>query len=243
MLFKPMSLALTTICTLCVCIGTSLLAHEENKQSAVRNVSAEEESAIQEKRLALIPPEVVSQMAAQYSAARYYYDDAQDLHRIHSHGYHSLNSLTGPGDYAKLEDGSIWLVHPYQRSIIKGWAQDHSIFIKPDISCLSVYRYVFHNYTANQVVKVNYAEAHPPVYANTVHVIAGIDSNANMIYLEDGSSWYMNPNDGTFKNWWIGDRMIVGVNNHWRTAFYPHILINASIKSTPYCEARAGATY
>lgn len=229
MITRNMRALLMGLCGLLLC--TAVQANEV-RPAGEGDVQTEEE------RIALMPQDLLEQIEMTSLTRQMYYDDSQYLQRIHPYAFYSVSALKGPGDYAKLQDGSVWHVHPYYRSIIKSWAQDQVIFIKPDASCFSMYRYVLHNRATNEIAKVNYVEAQDPLYMATVYLVSGIDSSRNIVYLNDGTAFQMNPYNSSFKKWWIGDRIIVGVNNKWREAAYPHVLINASIDKAPYCEAK-----
>lgn len=268
MMIRNMKTMLMGLCTLIICatlqanettpagveemriekIDESFIPQDSMEQAgevatcaAICNVirpAGEDDFKIEEERIGLIPEELLQQMENVSFARQMYYDDSYYLSRIHPYAFYSVSALKGPGDYAKLQDGTVWHVHPYYRSIIKSWAQDQVIFIKPDAACFSSYRYVLYNRATNEIVKVNYIEAQDPFYMSTVYLVSGVDSIRNIVYLNDGTTFYMNPKNGSFKKWWIGDRIIVGVNNKWRETSYPHILINASIEKAPYCEAK-----
>lgn len=240
-------ISMMVLCGALLSLGAHVSAHDA--LSLRRGLSPIEEVDIQEQRLGDKPLEMVGQMSYDSMLRQLYpsyYDvDKPYLYRIHPYAYFSPFSVTGPADYVKLQDGTVWYVKPSHRYIVKSWAQDHQLFIKPNVSCFSSYRYVLYNKTTNQVVEVDYIKAEEPIYYDTVHLIGSIsiDDEYGILTLNDGTSFKVNPKDHFFADWWIGDRILIGVNNHWRNALYPHVLINASLKNTVYCEATAEFNY
>ena len=68
--------------------------------------------------------------------------------------------------------------------------------------------------------------------------VTKIDAYKKQIELNDKSVWQVNPSDYTvFPKYYIGHRVIVGVNNYWKMSQHPHLLINATLYNTPYVEA------
>lgn len=212
---------LTTLCTILACSGPSLSAQQPSQMGGY------------DQRMLFHPQERDSHLA---SGLQCHYNDAQYLYRIHPDAYYHPVEVSASGDNIRLHDASLWYVHPYQRHLVRQWVQSDPIFIKPNTSCFSMYRYVLQNRETQDVVEVNFKES--PIYTGAaVFWIVDINYGSHLIRLNDGTEWQISPYEGSFNKWRINDRLIVGVNNEWRYANYPHILINITMPTTPYCQA------
>ncbi|MFI0435300.1 MAG: hypothetical protein ACH350_06175 [Parachlamydiaceae bacterium] len=158
--------------------------------------------------------------------------DADYLKRIHANSYYHLVAFSDNGDVVQLHDGSKWQVEASGRQQVLYWAKSDEIFIKPCISWFSSNQYVLHNRTLNQVVKVNIKSAPLPMGAYTLRVV-NIEPYDRLVLLSDHTVWQVGP-DSNFSRWRIGQRVFAGVNNQWRTAPYPQILINVDIPGNPF---------
>lgn len=167
-------------------------------------------------------------------------NDNSYLYRIYPSANYFPIEVSGSKDKIRLHDGSLWYVHPADRNIIGNWVTSDKLFIKPNASCFSSYSYVFQNRKIEdkdkRIVRVNLLEGPINTGAYTRWII-DIDRYRRLVYLNDNTVWYINPKDTTFNRWAIGHRLIIGVNNRWRTAEYPHVLLNTGIYRAPYCEA------
>lgn len=249
MIRKKMLSCLMALCTLLTCSishlsaveeknneeETVVLAPQEEKNNEEETVvlTPKEEMMIHDYRLSILPEGFA---VKSHLSASTYEDDSQYFYRIHPDAYYYAVGVTATGDNVLLHDGSIWYVHPHQRHIVKKWVQSDLLFIKPKSSCFSMYSYVLHNRVTHDAVEVNVISPAIETGAATFW-IAGIDSYNRLVYLNDGTVWYISDSEYAFNKWQVGHRLIIGVNNYWRMAKYPHILINTSIYNAPYCEA------
>ncbi|WP_075883609.1 hypothetical protein [Candidatus Protochlamydia sp. W-9] len=192
-------------------------------------------SYIEEKRFKEIPTEVQAllQSTGQNPIS---FDDEELLNRIHNDAYYAPMAISGNADVIQLNDGSHWSVHPYQREIIRHWVQTDIIFIKPKSSCFSNYAYVLQNRSTRETVEVNLIGA-PQSMSSATRWIVNLEPRKKLIQLNDNTIWQINQDDYTFRKWHIGQLVLVGVNNHWRIAQFPHILINTALYGVPYSEA------
>lgn len=226
-----------TLCSLVLCTMARLLA-EETEENKARELSPNEEMAIHTQRLSEMPEEV--QMCFQSSPKGFVkkglLDDIPYLYRIHPYAYYHPVATSASGDNIQLHDGSLWYVHPYQKNRVRYWVQSENIFIKPNAACFSMYKYVLQNRDTQEVIEVNYLgdQAFPGMYT---HWIVEIDFFNKKVYLNDNTVWQIRSSEYAFNKWRVQDRLIIGVNNRWRHAAYPHILINTSMTGAPYCEA------
>lgn len=153
---------------------------------------------------------------------------------IHPDSYHYPFSHAYNGEDITLNDYSSWYVHPWDRIKVLNWAATDLIFIKPNTSWFSSYKYVLHNEMLNESIDVNYI-------ANsnlTTYWILDIDYYNGSIILSDGTYWPLNSSDySVYKFWRPGDLIIVGLNDMWRNGLYQYILINAQFTNAPYCES------
>lgn len=166
-----------------------------------------------------------------------FYDPAEDyLYKIQNSAYYHLVAFSDTGDIVQLHDASKWIVNPSHRHLVLYWVQSDDIFIKPCASWFSPYKYVLYNRTTRQAAEVNLMS--PPLLMGdaTLRVVS-INSYACLIELSDRSIWKIDSLDYNFSYWQIGSRVLVGVNNGWRAASFPHILINADVYKEPYSQA------
>lgn len=165
-----------------------------------------------------------------------YPSDVIAFQRIHNDAYYHLFSFSGTGDVIQLHDASKWFVRSNQRHIVLQWVKNDDLFIKPQYWGLSNYRYVIHNRTTDQVVEVNLKTPPLPMGIATFCIV-NIEPYARLVQLSDNTIWRISPYDTNFSYWQIGQRVVVGVNNHWRTTEFPHALINVDIYKEPYSQS------
>ncbi|WP_068467757.1 hypothetical protein [Candidatus Protochlamydia phocaeensis] len=218
-----------------LCAGFTLMNSFPALLVAEEQLTPVECMKIEEERMAQFPKEALAQAFDLNALIRSKFNDEDYLYRIHSDSYYYPVAVSGSGDVVQLNDASKWSVHPYQRHIVMHWVQSDLIFIKPKASCFSMYSYVLQNRTTQEAVEVNLIGSPIPTGAYT-HWIVNIDPYKKLIQLNDDTIWQIDPNDYAFNKWQIGHRLIVGVNNYWRIAKYPHILINTSLYNAPYSE-------
>jgi hypothetical protein len=232
---KKMHACLAALCAVMMCAG-SLLADQDDSLIVL---SPQEECEIQARRAA--QQEALMDTIGFGSKSGNLDDyDSNYLYRIYPSANYFPVSITPSGDNIQLHDGSLWYVHPNQRNIIKNWVQTDKLFIKPNVAWFSSYSYVLQNRTIEdrnqRIVEVSLLE--PPVMnGDYTRWVIDVDYHNHLVYLNDDTVWYINPNDSSFNKWQIGQRLVIGVNNRWRTSEFPHILINAGIYRAPYCEA------
>lgn len=166
----------------------------------------------------------------------HYFADAPYLYRLHNNAYHHLSAISDTGSIIQLHDASKWDAHPSQRHLVLFWENNDDIFIKPRSSCFSFYRYVMHNITQNQAIEVSLRTPPLPMGAYTFR-ITNIDTHQRLVYLSDGTVWQVSRYDRNFYQWQIGHRLMIGVNNNWKSAEMPHVLINVDMYKEPYSEA------
>jgi len=222
---------------LATCALSSLAIYAAAAPEKEEQLTPSEEMQIEERRLLQVPAEIRQGMPSISQLVKsVVINDDPYLYLLHPYAYYHPVAVSLSGDTVQLHDNSMWSVHPYQRHLVQGWAQSHDIFIKPKSSCFSMYKYVLHNRSTQQAVEVNWLGTSIEVNAYT-HWIVNIDFYNRIIQLNDNSVWQIDPSDYAFDKWQIGHRLLVGVNNHWRVATFPHILINSSLYGAPYSEA------
>lgn len=220
-----MRLFLASLCTAFVCCTTFSLPAEEAKPfPEVVHVDKAQNS--QASSTAMLP-------LGDYIGNNP--DDAY-LYRIHNDAYYHIVSFTDNGDEVQLHDGSKWSVHPSQLYTVLYWVQSDNIFIKPKSSCFSSHKFVLHNYTTQQAVEVNMISPPLPMGALTYRIV-NIEPNTRLVLLSDNTVWQVDAADRFFPYWQVGQRVLIGLNHHWRTAVLPNILINVDIYSEPYSQA------
>lgn len=159
-----------------------------------------------------------------------------NVSRIHNDTYYHVISYTANGDEVQLHDASLWSVHYSYRQTVLRWAQSDNIVIKPYASCFSSCKWVLHNHTQQQIAEVNLISPPLPMGAYTFRIV-NIEPYSRMVLLSDNTLWQVDPSDSNFPYWQIGQRVLVGLNNHWRTAPFCNILINVDMYYEPYSQA------
>lgn len=183
-------------------------------------------------------PEVnpIAQLLTQGPAIGPHPQDDAYLYRIHNDAYYHLATISDNGDLVQLHDASKWSVHPNHRKTVMYWVGNDDIFIKPYASCFSSYRYVLYNRTLRQIAEVNLVNPPLPMGEATFRIV-NIEPYARLVQLSDNTIWQIDSRDGSFPHWQVGQRLLVGVNNRWRTAALPHILINVDMYKEPFIQA------
>lgn len=179
--------------------------------------------------------EECTEMNALGYSQRNFNNDCYYLQRIHANGYYHLFAFSDTGEVIQMHDASKWQIERSGRQQVLYWVQSDEIFIKPCISWFSFNKYVLHNRTTNQAVEATLINPPIPMGANTFRIV-NIQPYDRLVLLSDNTVWQVG-SDYHFSNWKIGQRLIVGVNNHWRTATHPHILINVDLPGEPYSAA------
>ena len=216
---------LTVVCSALFCTASlSVLADEATPFPEVVHVEKTEN-----------PVEDLAETLPWLEQLGYNADDAY-LYRIHNDAYYHLVAFSDNGDVVQLHDASKWSVHPSQRHTVLYWVQTDNIFIKPYSSCFSSYKFVLHNQTTQQAVEVNLINPPLPMGAYTFRIV-NIEPYARLVQLSDNTVWQVDAADANFPYWQVGQRLLIGLNNHWRTAPLPNILINVDMYNEPWSQA------
>lgn len=215
---------LATFCGALLCIGSTAVFANSQEEAPFPEVVRVEQEKFPEQTLTDVLTETIG-----------YSNDAYYLQRIHNDGYYHLVAFSDNGDTIQLHDASKWDIQRSGRAKVLYWVVSDDIFIKPNTACCSLYKYVLHNRTTNQAVEANLKTPPLPMGANTFRII-NIQPYERLVLLSDNTVWQVGP-DADFSSWQIGQRLLVGVNNKWRTATYPHILINVDVSGNRYSQA------
>jgi hypothetical protein len=133
-------------------------------------------------------------------------------------------------DTVTLEDQSTWVVAPPDVYKISGWEPRHAMMLTPHHSYFSSYKfqYTLSNLTLKSSVRVNFV-SHPCDYTPKCRWVISLNTYANRLFLNDGSTWKIHPDDAPlFKDWGINDFIVYGKNDQLLTTF-PFILINTRL--------------
>lgn len=223
-LFRPF---IATFCAALLCFGSNAIFANDNEETPFPEVVCVEQGDHSS-------DQVNEQMPLMESMS-YYNNDSYYLQRIHNDGYYHLVAFSDTGDVVQLHDASKWQIERSGRQKVLYWVQSDDIFIKPCVACFSSNRYVLHNRTTNQAVEAQLINPPLPMGAYTFRIV-NIQPYERLVLLSDNTVWQVGP-DSNFSQWKIGQRLLVGVNNKWRTASYPHILINVDMNYEPYSQA------
>ncbi len=210
---------LVAVSSTLLCFGSQTLFAQNQEVGSFPEVVRVEEKASPSEDETNVLTEVIGQ---------YPYDDSYYLQRIHNDGYYHLVGWLGAnGATAVLHDGSEWAIEYYGRQKVLNWVQTDDIFIKPSLAWFSSNKYVLNNRTQNHTVEAT---------LTYTFQIANIEPYQRLVLLSDNTVWQVGP-DVNFSQWQVGQRVLVGVNNKWRTAPLPHVLINVDMRGQPYCQA------
>lgn len=217
-----------------VFVTVSMYASDETEksqyiQAGTRAKSLAEHLAIQEKRVSEI--EKIEQKAlSQKSNAEMIASKAQYL-TSHVDVIHFPFRLWEYNEKIELNDGTIWTVALKDRWKLSQWLLSDAIVIFPNHYIFSTYNYILANQVTGDHVDVNLEEIEilptDPTFYGYRHWIVQIDHFSNTMLLEDGSIWKVTlSDDSLIQKWFIGDIVIIGINDSWESLFFPNILIN-----------------
>lgn len=217
----------TALCCALVCMGSNGLFANDNQEIPFPEVVpfVQEDNSIDQ----------FTEMDALKNTIRNFSNDSYYLQRIHPDGYSHLFAFSDTGDVIQMHDASKWQIERSGRQKVLYWVQSDEIFIKPCIAWFSFNKYVLHNRTINQAVEATLISPPLPMGANTFRIV-NIQPFDRLVLLSDNTVWQVGA-DSNFSKWRIGQRLMVGVNNYWRTATHPHILINVDMSGEPYSPA------
>jgi hypothetical protein len=220
---------LAVYCSALLCVGSSAIfanGIEENSFPGV--VKIEQGNNVDE--------QVVEELVPLAEVVGNFKNDSYYLQRIHNDGYYHLVAFSDTGDIVQLHDASKWQIARSGCQKVLYWVQSDDIFIKPCVACFSFNKYVLHNRTINQAVEATLINPPLPMGAYTFRIV-NVEPYQRLVLLSDNTVWQVNPKDMNFSQWKVGQRLLVGVNNRWRTEPYPHILINVDMDGEPFSEA------
>jgi len=126
--------------------------------------------------------------------------------------WHEIESFSSSDGSLKLEDSSVWLVHPNDRKILQGWKNHDLIFIQQSADLLAPCNYLLTNQTTSESLHANLSLPPDPKSQHAFR-IKDLDRGNGHVHLQDGSIWntcffYM----PKLKNWKAGDPILVGLN-------------------------------
>ena len=150
----------------------------------------------------------------------------------HPGAYQHPVAISQFGDSVELMDGSIWSISSRDAYKTLNWYPADLIVITPNHSWFSTHDFKLTNQTTGVSVAAEmYLGPIDPAYNSPyTHWIVGIDYYYNDVYLEDGSVWNMSAFDrSTIDQWYIGDIVMIGVNDGWMSSSNPNILINVNL--------------
>jgi hypothetical protein len=153
---------------------------------------------------------------------------AAALHKVY-------RACTYTKEHLRLEDGSSWIVHEDDRSLIEKWLND-VVVIKPHcpLICKSRYQFVIVNQRTNDSVRANVAP-YKRDGMGVQRIIAHIDHELGEVYVDDGSVWKI-ADTQVLAQWDEGHTVILGINDQW-FSFYANIIINTQITPVTYIKA------
>jgi hypothetical protein len=141
----------------------------------------------------------------------------------HLGAFHHPFAISLLGDVVELEDGSQWVVASYDRYKTLNWLVSDSVVITPNHAWFSSYDFVLNNQNTGDAIEINLLMG--PIFLGVYsHWIVAIDSMNDQLILEDGSIWTVE--SLWWSKWDIGQYVIIGVNDGYKSNTLPNILIN-----------------
>lgn len=146
-----------------------------------------------------------------------------------------------------LSDGSIWVVHPSDTSIVKRWScYSRDFYAEPvyltqnsDFTRILFARSYEHrivNQKTKESVRVQISLA---PYYDSCYYITYINKDKQIVELNNGIRWKISSYDAAIsKKWEPSDFVILGVNTRWNALTKPYILMNISRGTTGRGETR-----
>jgi hypothetical protein len=154
---------------------------------------------------------------------------------------HNPTSISIKGDLIEIEDGSIWSTYYGDACKLIDWIPASSssghvtlsgdpIVISQNTSWFSIYNYRIHNLNTGNSVRANLSLGPISGSYYTRNILA-IDYDYGYIQLNDGTIWSVSNDRRILNRWFIGDAIIIGVNDAWFTWGRPYILIDVETDS------------
>jgi len=153
-----------------------------------------------------------------------------EMHGGYSLAVHQIRSISSCGDLIEIEDGSLWKIRSYDAVDVCCWQEKDLIVIRPNGSWLSNYEYELLNLGTGDYVKSNLSLG-SFCEGEFTHWIIAIDYWHQRIWLENGMCWEVAGIYTRFKDWVVGDTVILGVYNGWLSSSTPNILINVNMNN------------
>jgi len=143
--------------------------------------------------------------------------------------HHRIEEIIDFGAAVAFKDGSNWDIAPGDAYKTIGWEKGDLLIVTLNHSWFSSQPYCITNLSKSLSVKA-YLKQPPVPFGPAANWIVGIDKNAGVLLLQDGSRWKAAPGDlDILRQWKINHFIIFGYNDSY-FASHEYILINASSK-------------
>jgi len=159
-----------------------------------------------------------------------YATEQEDMPQMYYPIYcHQLVAFTCLGDEVEIEDSSLWEVNPADSHKVFLWSSKDPLVFYPERNIFSNYNYKVKNLSTKEIVDLNLKKA-PLDTENTLKIVS-LDYENNEVELSDESTWKVNLRDTNYKDWLVGDFIIVGLNETSIFSSDKFILINTSLNN------------
>lgn len=143
------------------------------------------------------------------------------------YSFHLASGLFFAEGLIELDDGSQWKIADSERAQMLSWRANDFVVITAN-HYFSDYTYYITNQVNGTYVHANLVNG-PTIGGSRTMLISGLDANSRnkrAVYLNNGTSWAIDPSDlQMIENWQIGDPIIVGRNDSW-FSYSSSLLIN-----------------
>jgi len=146
---------------------------------------------------------------------------------------HQLTAFECTGSEIELEDGSVWEVNPTDSHKIFLFSSKDPLVIYPVKNIFSSYNYKVKNLSnkeseSSEFIEINIKKASIDTL-NSLK-IASLDLENSEVMLSDESVWKINQWDTNHRDWFVGDFVLVGLNDPGIFSSEKFILINTDVK-------------
>ena len=140
-----------------------------------------------------------------------------------------MHSLTGSfGDRLSIEDGSGWIISPYDAPKLARWGAQDPLIITQNHRWFSRYTYKIINQATGSAVEANLYSGPTRDNPYTRYIMA-IDSSRGELMLSDQTRWLIsNLDEYGFRDWVLYDAVIIGYNSGWDSSC-EGLLINVNM--------------
>lgn len=171
--------------------------------------------------LGVIGPAAVEAVPFQFSSP--YPNFSPSLHQFAGAVYSPQN------DCIQIEDGSQWQINPRDYHKLRMWEAGDilELFVNRPWFTTSQYEYYIQNLTRASSIEANLFTA-PLTEGPYTRWIHAFNKSKRTLFLNDGSSWEIEPEDAHIFDKWKGNDLIIIGKEIYMFSLYDYVLINVN---------------